>query len=129
MAKYRKRQVEVEAFQILIGTMRRRDYPQWFADAIASGVVYQKANTGYPVECTIRTLEGEMNANICDYINRLADLIDPTCHLVGTTSEEVLYGTTIFRHELSCGHTRYTGWPEPPAFCDECGARRNNDEW
>lgn len=68
MAKYRKRQVEVEAFQILIGTLCKRDYPMWFADAIASGVVYQKANPDYPVECTIRTLEGEMNANLGDYI-------------------------------------------------------------
>lgn len=61
MAKYRKRPVEVEAFQILMGTLRKREYPQWFADAIASGVVY-------PVECTIRTLEGDMDANLCDYI-------------------------------------------------------------
>lgn len=68
MAKYRKRPVEVEAFQILRDTMRRRDYPQWFADAIASGVVYRKANQDYPVECTIRTLEGEMDANLCDHI-------------------------------------------------------------
>ena len=56
MAKYRKRPVEVEAFQILMHTLRKRDYPQWFADAIASGAVYQKANPDYPVECTIRTL-------------------------------------------------------------------------
>lgn len=62
MAKYRKRPVEVEAFQILMDTLRKREYPQWFADAIASGVVY------YPVECTIRTLEGDMDANLCDYI-------------------------------------------------------------
>nr|DAJ52279.1 MAG TPA: Nin one binding (NOB1) Zn-ribbon like [Caudoviricetes sp.] len=56
-------------------------------------------------------------------LDELADLIDPTCHLVGTTSEEGLYGPTIFHHELSCGHTCDTAWPEPPAFCDECGAR------
>ena len=58
----------------------------------------------------------------------LADLIDPTCHLVGTTSEEGLYdGLTIFRHELSCGHTCETVWLEPPAYCDECGARVVDD--
>lgn len=68
MAKYRKKPVEVEAFQISIDTMHRRDYPQWFADAIANGVVYQKRNPDYPVECTIRTLEGEMDANLGDYI-------------------------------------------------------------
>lgn len=54
---------------------------------------------------------------------RLADLIDPTCHLVGTTSEEGLYGPTIFHHELSCGHTCDTAWTEPPAYCCECGCR------
>ena len=51
-------------------TMDRRWYPKWFADAIARGVVYQKANPDYPVECTIRTLEGEMDANLGDYIIR-----------------------------------------------------------
>lgn len=51
----------------------------------------------------------------------LADLIDQTCHLVGTTSEDGLYGPTIFSHELSCGHTCDTAWTEPPAYCCECG--------
>lgn len=55
--------------------------------------------------------------------HRLADLIDPTCEVVGTTSEEGLYGPTIFHHELSCGHTCDTVRPEPPNHCDECGAR------
>lgn len=68
MAKYRKKHVEVEAFQISMDTMSKRDYPWWFADAIASGKVYQERNPDYPVECTIRTLEGEMNANLGDYI-------------------------------------------------------------
>lgn len=68
MARYRKKPVEVEAFQVLWDTMDRRWYPKWFADAIACGVVYQKMNPNYPVECTIRTLEGDMDANIGDYI-------------------------------------------------------------
>ncbi|MDY4474919.1 hypothetical protein [Mitsuokella sp.] len=59
----------------------------------------------------------------------VADLIDPTCYLVGTTSEEGLYdGLTIFRHELSCGHTCETVWAEPPAHCDVCGARVVDDD-
>ena len=59
-----------------------------------------------------------------DTWNRIADIVDPTCHLVGTTSEDDLFdGLTIFRHELSCGHTCETVWLEPPAYCDECGAR------
>lgn len=58
----------------------------------------------------------------------LADLIDPTCEVVGTTSEEGLYGPTIYHHELSCGHTCDTGWPEPPKYCDECGRRVTNGD-
>lgn len=54
---------------------------------------------------------------------KLADLIDPTCHVVGTISQDWSDGSTVYVHELSCGHTRETSLPEPPAFCDECGAR------
>ncbi len=64
--------------------------------------------------------------NIGDYEElheRLADLIDPTCHLVETTSEACFYGPTVFHHKLSCGHTCDTVWAEPPAFCSECGCR------
>lgn len=53
----------------------------------------------------------------------LADLIDPTCHVVGTISQDWSNGSTVYAHELSCGHTCYTSLPEPPAYCDECGAR------
>lgn len=53
----------------------------------------------------------------------LADLIDPTCHLVGTTLQTWTDGTHSFYHELSCGHTCETVWAKPPAFCNECGAR------
>jgi hypothetical protein len=55
--------------------------------------------------------------------NELADLIDPTCHVVGTISQDCSDGSTVYAHELSCGHTCYTSLPEPPAYCDECGAR------
>lgn len=68
MAKFRKKPVEVEAFRIFKDTMRKRDYPQWFADAFARGVVYVTRNPTYPVVCTIKTLEGDMNACIGDYI-------------------------------------------------------------
>jgi hypothetical protein len=59
---------------------------------------------------------------------RLADLIDPTCYLVDTTSTDGLHGPIIFSHELSCGHTCETFWREPPAHCTECGARVVDDE-
>ena len=78
------------------------------------------------IENAIFGVFGEVRRPIAD---NLADLIDPVCHLVGTTSEEGLYdGLTIFRHELSCGHTCETVWLEPPAYCDVCGARVVSDD-
>lgn len=70
MTRFRKKPVEVEAFQIGMHTMADKDYPEWFADAIASGEVFQKRNPDYPVECSIRTLEGDMDANLGDYVIR-----------------------------------------------------------
>lgn len=56
-------------------------------------------------------------------LEKLADLIDPTCHVVSTISQDWSDGSTVYVHELSCGHTCRTDWPEPPAYCAECGAR------
>lgn len=56
-------------------------------------------------------------------LEKLADLIDQTCHVIGTTAQDWSDGSTVYTHELSCGHTCRTDWTEPPAFCDECGAR------
>ena len=61
------------------------------------------------------------------FLCRLADLIDPTCHVIGTTSQDWSDGSTVYTHDLSCGHTCRTDWTEPPAFCDECGARVIDD--
>ena len=58
----------------------------------------------------------------------LADLIDPTCHLVGTTLQTWTDGTHAFYHELSCGHTCETVWAKPPEYCPECGARVVSDD-
>lgn len=54
---------------------------------------------------------------------RLADLIDPTCKVVGTTLQTWSDGSRAYYHELSCGHTCETVWANPPGYCDECGAR------
>lgn len=84
------------------------------------------ANLDVTIAIAILDTIGEVHRPIAAVV---ADLIDPTCHLVGTTSEEGLYdGLTIFRHELSCGHTCETVWLEPPAYCDVCGARVVDDE-
>lgn len=60
-------------------------------------------------------------------LEKLADLIDPTCHVVGTISQDWSGGSTVYVHKLSCGHTRETSMPEPPEYCDECGARVVDD--
>lgn len=52
----------------------------------------------------------------------LADLIDPTCHVVSTISYD-WSDSTEYAHKLSCGHTCYTDCPEPPAYCCKCGCR------
>lgn len=89
------------------------------AEMVLIGTVWCRGEVG---EVVRPTSEVELLAMV-------ADLIDPTCHLVGTTSEEGLYdGLTIFRHELSCGHTCETVWLEPPAYCDVCGARVVDDD-
>ena len=55
-------------------------------------------------------------------LDEIADLIDPTCHVVGTISYDWSDGTE-YVHKLSCGHTHYTRCPEPAAFCNKCGRR------
>lgn len=66
-------------------------------------------------------LDGVVRADAI--FDRLADLIDPTCRVVSTISQDWSDGSTFYAHELSCGHTYTTDWPEPPAYCAECGAR------
>ena len=68
MAKFSKKPVEVEAFQISMDTMCKREYPQWFSESAAQGIVNISENPSYPVACTIKTLEGDMDANLGDYI-------------------------------------------------------------
>lgn len=67
-----------------------------------------------------------------DYITeRLADLIDPTCKIDAV--EPIRYGefneTIGYQFNLTCGHSILRACTEePPAFCDECGARVVSDE-
>lgn len=56
-------------------------------------------------------------------MRHLADLIDPTCHLVDTITQDWPDGSATYLHELSCGHTCVSFCSSPPSFCPECGAR------
>lgn len=46
-----------------------------------------------------------------------------TCELDGTIKWD--WGTPgpYWQHELSCGHVVTTTEPEPPNYCEECGAK------
>ena len=47
-----------------------------------------------------------------------------TCELNGTISWEWnTTSTTFYTHSLSCGHNVTTTEPEPPCYCEECGAK------
>ena len=61
-------------------------------------------------------------------LKKLADLIDPTCHVVSTISYDWSNGSTTYEHELSCGHTCHTDLSDPPAYCDQCGSRVVNSD-
>lgn len=83
----------------------------------------------------------EVMENICDAINIadpvntfrepediyecLADLIDPTCHVVSEALHTGGFGCEEAGTEftLSCGHTVIVDGDFPPRYCDECGCR------
>lgn len=51
-----------------------------------------------------------------------------TCELDGTISWEwQAASTTFYTHSLSCGHDVTTTEPEPPNYCEECGAKVENE--
>lgn len=87
--------------------------------------VAEKLRKTQGIKAFVKSLGIDLNGDWywTDVSRRVADLIDPTCHVVGTESMEWRNGTTTYDHELSCGHTCFTDWPEPPRYCDECGAR------
>ena len=67
--RYRKKPVEIEAFQWTGGPEQRED-PEWILKAIADGIAWFE-NPGTPyVKFMIRTLEGVHEASVGDYIIR-----------------------------------------------------------
>ena len=68
MARYRKKPVEIEAFQFYIDSM-----PDWFMDKVSTNdIILENCDYNrYPIQeayCLIRTLEGMMTAHGGDYI-------------------------------------------------------------
>jgi hypothetical protein len=64
-----------------------------------------------------------------DFFNRLADLIDPTCEVVGVPNNDEFMIRVVSGFECKkCGHEAIVerscnGWAEPPKYCPNCGAR------
>ena len=78
----------------------------------------EQADEGYGVnlESMAYALELDSDDGECgdeDVFNMLADLIDPTCHVVPFDGDRL-------SHCSSCGHPILKPWPN---FCPCCGAR------
>ena len=76
---------------------------------------------------------GPGHASYTEIFARLADIIDPTCEVVGVPDNEefmirVVSGFTCKK----CGHTALVNrdcgkWEDPLNYCPNCGARVVND--
>lgn len=64
MAKFRKKPVVIEAWQYQPGNWS--DKPGWLSDAVAAGAAWMQG--GVSPYLTIKTLEGEMRAEVGDWI-------------------------------------------------------------
>lgn len=72
----------------------------------------------------------EHNVTWEECFNRLADLIDPTCHVIPGKEAvaELKDGTRLTGVLLSCGHAVFgVSAKDMPRFCCECGARITNE--
>ena len=97
----------------------RREIAAWLLIEVKD----EDTSLDYPVHRIINDVLGVNGAWGAKAAHILADLIDPTCHEVGSWCESGLYYPTIYHHELSCGHTITTPYGALPECCDECGAR------
>lgn len=67
-------------------------------------------------------------------LERLADLIDPTCEVVEVPDNDEFMIRVVSGFECKkCGHEAIVerncgGWAEPPNYCPNCGARVVRDE-
>lgn len=92
--------------------------------------IAERLRKAHGIMAFVEELGIDLDSDWCwtDVSKRVADLIDPKCHLVGTTLQTWTDGTQAFYHELSCGHTCETVWAKPPEYCEECGARVVDDD-
>lgn len=76
----------------------------------------------------LRKHDGNAYADVADMCDEdLADLIDPTCEVVGC-GHVPESDPDAFVYDLSCGHSVRWADIDPPAYCPYCGARVVCDE-
>ena len=63
------------------------------------------------------------NATEQEIIEKWNTRAERTCELDGTIKWDWDVCGPYWQHELSCGHVVTTTEPEPPKYCEECGAR------
>lgn len=74
------------------------------------------------------------NYSFSFFFNRLADLIDPTCKVVGAPDNDEFMVRVVSGFMCKkCGHEviverNCDGWAEPPNYCPNCGARVVRDD-
>lgn len=67
-------------------------------------------------------------------LNRLADLIDPTCEVVEVPDNDEFMVRVVSGFMCKkCGHEAIVerscdGWAEPPKYCPNCGVRLVRDD-
>lgn len=85
------------------------------------------ANLDVTIAIAILDTIGEVHRPIAAVV---ADLIDPTCHVVSEALHTGSFGCEEAGTEftLSCGHTVIVDGDFPPGYCDECGARVVSDD-
>lgn len=72
---------------------------------------------------------GPGHASYTEIFARLADLIDPTCEVVGSPDNDEFMVRVVSGFMCKkCGHESIVerncdGWAEPPNYCPHCGAR------
>ena len=83
---------------------------------------------GVAVDGTIygMTVRADCDGALRDGMRRLADLMDPTCHVIPGEEAvaELKDGTRLTGVPLSCGHVVFgVSAKDMPKFCCECGSR------
>ena len=86
--------------------------------------VYKSSGQTIHIECEQCRAQFPKSTNENAFDEAWNSRVERTCELNGTISWEWhTTSTTFYTHSLSCGHNITTTEPQPPNYCEECGAR------